>query len=110
MPGLLRAAGRTVRATDERWKAAWLAALDPAPGARLARAAKAVRLVHGRPPATDQRLRAIVELQIARVHLARAQEALQNPTAKRQGWLFSDVRRAGEGLDALTKRAARGGR
>ena len=110
VPDVLRAAGRTVRATDERWEAAWLAAIDPAPSARVARAAKAVRLVSGQPPASDQRLLAIVELQIARIHLARAQSALHDPSRKRQAWLFCDVQRAEKTIDRLAHREARGGR
>lgn len=107
---LRRRGGRAVRAVDERWQAAWRRVADPAPGARLARASKAVNAARGLAPIPDPRLQATVELQIARIHLARAQLLLQDRTRQRQGWLYSDIRRAVQQVDALTKRTAKGQR
>lgn len=62
------------------------------------------------PVPADGRLRAIVELSIARIHLARATEALHDPKRARQSWLCADVRRAHETIEQLSKRAAKGDR
>jgi len=102
--------GAIVRAADERWQTAWLTAIDPTPAAHLARASKSLKVVYGLPVPTDERLRAIAELSIARLHLTRAQAALHDPKRKRQAWLHSDIGRAADSVDALAKRAARGQR
>ena len=110
VPNLSRSPGARVRAADERWQAAWLAANDPAPATLLARAQKSLKRVHGWPAQPDDRLRAVVELAIARIHLARAVEALHDPKRRRQSWLWADVQRAEKTVEALGTRTGKGAR
>lgn len=110
VPSLSRSAGRALREADERWTAAWLAAIEPTPAETVASASKNLRKLHGWPVPGDRMLRAIAQLAIARVHLARAEAELHDPKRARQSWLCADVRRAQQMVAQLSKRAAKGDR
>jgi len=107
MPNVPRSPGAIVRAADERWQEAWLAAHDPAPAENLARATRALKKTYGLAAFSDARLLALAQLSIARMQLKRAHEALTDPKRKRQTWLCADVRRAAETVTALARRAAK---
>jgi len=109
MPDVPRSPGAMVRAADERWQAAWLAAHDPAPAENLARATRALKKTHGLTEFPDARLLVLAQLSIARMQLKRAHEGLTDPKRKRQTWLCADVRRAEETVTALARRAAKDG-
>lgn len=106
----LTPAQRRIARVEARAHEAIRAAFDPAPAAAMVKASRALADAKGlKVPKkwTIDRVRAVVELQIARAHLSRAREAMFSFGARRQSPLWYDGGRADDQLAALLKAASK---